>query len=193
MPSIDAIGQYVDDAPQADAYRNVATFYASRMRSGDAFLVDTAQHMVDRIGQRLGPGLKIDRLRIFGHGAPGFVQLGRLTRASVDATGQISIPGVSNSAISEDLARIIMLGPEGGIVNGHNIASLRERFESGGWCELHCCNVAAGQRGKNLLQALADLWNVNVVGSEDLQYPGGGLEGARYVARPNGVAPRRVH
>lgn len=190
MPSIDALGQYDANAPAHDAYRDVASFYASRLSSGDAFLVDTAQDMVQRIGLRLGPGLKIERLRIFGHGGPGVVQLGRLMHARVDPTGQVTVPGVSNSRVTSDLNRLIMLGPEGDILNGQFLRGLRDRFARGGWCELHCCNVAARQKGKDLLKALARLWNVNVAGSEDLQYPGRGLEGTRYVARPNGTVSR---
>jgi hypothetical protein len=57
------------------------------------------------------------------------------------------------------------------------------KFAPGGWVELHGCSVAGD--GGVLLHALADLWEVNVLGGVGDQTTAPGWEGAYQVAHPN--------
>lgn len=168
--NIDVIGAFVSqEGALSEFYLRLKT----QVAAGDALVVDTVFDMVDRIERRLGSGLKIKRLRVFGHAAPGVQGVGVLRSSQIDiSTGRITDISVS------DAGRFIMAN------TGPPLDRLTGRFAGDGWVELHGCNVAAGAAGTQLLEYLARLWNVTVKGSQDFQYPGGGLEGRTKTARP---------
>ncbi|MBI3681900.1 MAG: DUF4347 domain-containing protein [Acidobacteria bacterium] len=128
--------------------------------------VNTVGHMVGQIIRRLGQNGRIRRLRVFGHGNPGSQGLGQ---------------SHSNWSPTHNLAV-----RSGVLQYATKLGELRNRFEPGGWAELHGCEVGAGVAGQLALFELARAWGVPVKASRTDQYVGGGLEGQVIVVWPNG-------
>jgi hypothetical protein len=149
--------------------------------------------MVERITSTIG-GRRIRRLRIFGHGSDNAVLIGHLLPTHRAPDWWNKRPKFEQS----DLGKVIGGKPakweqDGQIVkegyvffNEPNLAKLSGRFDPGGWVELHSCRIA-GETGKELIKALAKLWQVEVRASEGKQFVGGGLEGKVWVAKPWGT------
>jgi hypothetical protein len=119
--------------------------------------------------------LKIDRLRIFGHGSPGTQWVG-------------SGFGSGTPDTSRKLAQTIRF--EGGALKDRDLlAQLVGRFTPGGLVELHGCSVGKSSNGQGLARALAQLWNVRVRAGTDLQHadPDAKFEGGYIEAQPNGT------
>lgn len=133
-------------------------------------VLDMIHKVVSAVGQRN----RLGRLRIFGHGNPGIFSMGQVPST---ITIQSMTPSHTNKVVF--LAR-------GQMVNGDQLMRLKNCFDARGWAELHACKVAADDAGKNLLKALAKMWNVPVKGGKVLQYAGGGIEGTVVTARPSG-------
>jgi len=154
--------------------------------------------MIDRIISSAGHR-RIRRLRIFGHGSDSTVQIGPFSR-----TGRrVSDVSRGQRIDQADLNKVIQViqrieqTPAGRTVKveykllseGY-LNKLKGRFEPGGWVELHSCRIA-GVDGKNLITALAKLWQVEVHASENKQYVGGGLDGRVWIAKPSGRLLRK--
>jgi hypothetical protein len=132
--------------------------------------VVNVKDMVDRITSSLG-GDRIRRLRLFGHGSPQTVQMGPEGWADLAAT-------ISGRLTQAEEYRLL---------NEPYLAQLSGHFAPGAWVELHACRVIAPKGlGNDLIQALANLWNVGVQAADARQFLGGGLEGNVWQARPGG-------
>src|SRR5262249_36560441 len=70
------------------------------------------------------------------------------------------------------------------LANNISLGQLRGYFVPRAWFELPA-GIVAGADGACLLGELAKLWQVDVCGSADKQFAGGGLEGQVIGARPN--------
>ena len=133
----------------------------------DAIRINTIGQMVSAILGRLGQGDRIQRLRVFGHGCPGYQGLGNSERASSDWYHSISMHYWRQQ--SPVLSRLC----------GH--------FAPDGWVELSGCHVGQGSAGQALLLHLAQLWGVEVAAGVEYQSPDPGLEGPVPVAFPDGT------
>ncbi len=119
--------------------------------------VSAIQVFAEHLGMR--------KLRFHGHGGPGFqgVACGHLTT---------TLSGLS------DLARrtpgaISVESLEGDSVHARQLRRLRGCFEPGGWIELHGCNAGRGERGRKLVDRLAQIVGVRVYAGTLTQYAGG--------------------
>ena len=155
--------------------------------------------MVDRILKSIGPR-RIKRLRVFGHGSEGIVQMGPFVytgRRVIDLSGR---PRIDQS----DLVKVIMvvqsetrsqtgvtITTEYKLINEAYLRKLVGKFDKSGWVELHSCRVV-DKSGRELIKALARLWGVQVHASDAKQYVGGGLEGRILVAAPSGIVREAV-
>lgn len=137
-----------------------------------AIHVNSVGQMVSAILDRLRHGDRILRLRIFAHGNPGWQGLGHSATGGGNWYNAISLA-------SFGLERSIL-----GRLCGH--------FAQGAWVELSGCRVGACSDGRNLLIALAQLWNVHVAAGIESQSPDPGIEGTELVAWPNGSIHRRA-
>ena len=154
----------VDWQSTGDAYVSVI-----QRRLPAALKVNSVGQMVNLIEQRLGSNRRMRRLRIFGHGISGVQGLGN-----------------SGSLFQTNLYNQITIGSNSEVLYADILGRLRTRFLSGGWAELHGCNVGASAVGWNLLKGLARLWQVNVAAGTSLQTTAAGFEVAYRVAQPNG-------
>jgi hypothetical protein len=119
--------------------------------------------------------LKMDRLRIFGHGQPGAQWVG-----AGFGSGDPDFHRMNAQAIRF----------EGTALKDRDLlAQLVGRFTPGGLVELHGCSVGVTRLGEGLTRALAQLWNVRVraateaqFADEEVKYEGGYIE-----AQPNGT------
>ena len=114
------------------------------MKGGDSVI-----QMVERLRQRASNS-PIKLLRFHGHGFPGFQAI---------ASGKIQRPH-SMAAISTDHFQSLR----------NILGRLSGQFAGGAYVYLMGCNVASGDKGKQLLQNLAGLWRVPVTGAVEEQY-----------------------
>ena len=146
----------------------------------------------------LKPDDSIRRLRIFAHGNINFVVIGNLLHSNINSltaragekiqidcqdAGKV-IQVIETSIKDPDSGKIVKKEEE--ILNKLFLQKLHGKFASKGWAELHVCFAAKDAEGKLLIKHLSKIWGVDIIASEDKQYPGGGLEGKVWIAKPNG-------
>lgn len=141
----------------------------------------------------------IRRLRIFGHGAIGCVQIGPFLytgrRAEdvqrgqrIDQADLTQVISVTETEVRTKDGQLVRR--EYGLTNEPYLRKLAGKFDPKGWVELHSCQIV-GKNGQELIRALAKLWRVEVYASESKQIVGGGLEGKVWKATPSGaVVPK---
>jgi len=123
----------------------------------NAIRASSVGQMVIAIMNRLGEN-RLRRLSILGHGRPGW-------------------QGVADSQSTIDTDRVIAVDSAGNLINPTILALLAASFGPDGYVELHGCNVAADQQGKELLDQLSRIWRVPVSAGIKLQYAPAGFEG----------------
>jgi hypothetical protein len=164
--------------------------------------VDNIDDMVTRILSGIG-NRRIRRLRIFGHGSPGTIQMGPFEYTgqgwlALRLQGQIA-PSDRKKVIHVTLTPDLRYN----LYERNTLEKLRGHFESGGWVELQSCrimevllgNVVGGvwdvvADGEKLIEGLSALWNVPVQASDARQLVGGGFEGNVWQARPGKKAEK---
>lgn len=164
--------------------------------------VDNIDDMVTRILSGIG-NRRIRRLRIFGHGSPGTIQMGPFEYtghgwSALRRQGQIA-PSDRKKVIHVTLTPDLRYN----LYERNTLEKLRGHFESGGWVELQSCrimevllgNVVGGvwdvvADGEKLIEGLSALWNVPVQASDARQLVGGGFEGNVWQARPGKKAEK---
>jgi len=148
--------------------------------------VHSVGHLVHSILGALGSGRQIRRLRIFGHGAPGYQGLGQSAGGPPATSGyrciQFSGGDLAYRDVLAQLCGRFARWTDTGLSDGHGRAHDTDRS---GWVEMHGCNVAAGAEGLKLIVELSALWRVNVAGGSGYQIPNPGFEGPYVVAYPN--------
>lgn len=147
------------------------------------------------------PDVVIGRLRIHGHSNGNYVALSRFEEArrvvnTPDDLGQ----SLRKRALA---ATIFGIGEDEKyslVGNDDELRKLAGKFAADGHVELHACFIAPGYStdlaeskvsydpyGKYLMQALARLWRIPVVGGSQKQNPTPGIEGVVSVAYPDGT------
>ncbi len=119
--------------------------------------------MISDIMQRVPMG-RLERLRIWSHGAPGMQNVS----AGASGSGAVHWASLSLSNIAQTLAQ------------------LRPYFSSHAHAELRGCNVAQGSQGEQLLVELARIWGVPVQAGTVVQTTGR-WAGTVVQAEPNGA------
>ena len=105
-------------------------------------------------------GRPIQKMRLYGHGAPGIQGMGR------GDWSQTSDRAAARSYDAISYANVDSLYPE--------IAALGQCFASDGVLEFHACSVAAGENGDKLLGKMAKHLGRSVFAGIPLQYSMGG-------------------
>ncbi len=152
--------------------------------------------MVTRILSGIG-NRRIRRLRIFGHGSPGTIQMGPF-----EATGQgwQAVRRARKLAWSDRKKVIhVTLTPDlrYDLYERNTLEKLKDHFDSRGWVELQSCRVMGFlfgtivggpgdvvADGKKLIEGLSRLWKIPVQASDANQVVGGGFEGNVWQAKP---------
>jgi hypothetical protein len=161
--------------------------------SGEKLLVKDVidiNDMVTRILSGIG-NRRIRRLRIFGHGSSGTIQMGpfQYTGRGVEALSPLT-------RIAEgDREKVIqiVLTPElkYELLSRENLEKLKGHFDPRSWVELQTCRVMdVFGDGNKLIEGLSNLWNVPVQASDARQVVGGGFEGNVWQARPGKKAEK---
>ena len=186
MPNIHI--DVVSDGPSSDV-----AILAVREVLADELTCTSVLDMVDQVQGRVGVSDRIGRLRIFGHGNPGIVCIGRVSAStslsSLNMTDLSKIIGVvRQEGVAQTGETVRTSYP---LFNEDALRRLAPKFSRDGWVELHACRAASGELGEQLLRRLAELWQVLVKGGIEDQFAGGGIEGMAIVAFPNGSVQRR--
>jgi hypothetical protein len=143
------------------------------LHPGAIFAGDVGQ-MVTLILNRIGTSGNIERLRLFGHAAPGE-------------------QGMGNSEHTVKPYQLIEIDGHGRLTNRDQLARLCGHFAPNAVVELHGCNIARNHRGRELMRQLSALWNVRVRGGVENQHADAGdrFEGPVVEAHPvAGHGPR---
>jgi hypothetical protein len=161
---------------------------------------DMVTRIISGIGSR-----RIRRLRIYGHGSVDSVQVGPFQRtggtvddfvggfrSAEDKKKGRRIEDVDKDKVlmvieltvkSEEDGRVV--GVERHLLNEPALKKLKDKFDPGGWVELHSCKVV-GEGGSELIKALANYWLREVHASQNEQTVAGGLgfQGNVWIAKP---------
>jgi hypothetical protein len=124
---------------------------------------DNIADMVEKVLAKAA-GHPIKYLRIDGHGAPGYQEVGE--------------HGAITNHISD--------------AERSQLMRLRGHFTSDALVFLEGCEVAAGTDGEHLLAMLSEMWNVKVTGGVAYQRPLPGHEGSEVTAQPDGHGGTQV-
>lgn len=149
-----------------------------RRTGGDPSLVG---YMCNGIGQilqaligRMREQGEVVLLRFHGHGAPGVMGIS-------DGEGEHSYGDSDMASLTSGVIAAI----------AGQLGMLRPYFGPYGSVELHGCKVARGLTGRQMIQRLANVWNVPVSGGVNTQYSGGistfRFEGPVFTAFPGGM------
>ena len=180
----------------SDGHSRDIAILSVRAMIADEIVAINIPDMIQKINARLRVSDQIQRLRIWGHGAPGLVCVGNVPASlSLDSTDDILERNTLKTVRVVERLAYTRSGQrrEFPLLNENLLVQLQPKFAQEGWAEIHACYVADDEKGEQLLQALARVWQRRVAGGTGLQVAGGGLENTVVVARPGGgPVTRRV-
>ncbi len=146
------------------------------------YMSNGIEHLIRELAGRLSLAGEVVLLRFQGHGASGNMGIS-------DGEGYIRMGGRDVFLEDDDMSALT----SGTIAKFRpQLRMLAPYFGSYSSVELHGCEVAKGPNGRQLVQQLANIWNVPVSAAVKTQLVGGvstfRFEGRTYTACPGGIS-----
>ncbi len=138
--------------------------------------------LIQELTSRMSEPGEVVLLRFYGHGSPAAMGIS-------DGTGSVRIGGRRVYLEDSDMSS---LTPGTVAAGASQLRTLAPHFGPYSSVELHGCRVARGRGGRQMVQQLANIWQVPVSAALNYQYAGGPssfrFEGPVYTAFPGGVS-----
>jgi Putative peptidoglycan binding domain/Domain of unknown function (DUF4347) len=146
------------------------------------YMCNGISQLMLELASRMSQTGEVVLLRFYGHGSPAAMGIS-------DGTGSVRIGSQRISLNDSDLSA---LTPGTVAASAGQLRMLTPYFSPYSSVELHGCRVARGLSGRQMIQQLANIWNVPVSAAVDYQYAGGAstfrFEGRVYTAFPGALS-----